>query len=66
MSNWTPRTQDEINLENRLFFIREARRRGNSKWSRDFWTTAEQTIIRRYNRNQLLRGLVDDAKLVQQ
>ena len=43
------RTQGMIELENRLFFVREARRRGNSKWSRDFWTLAEHTLIRQYN-----------------
>ena len=58
------RTQSMIELEHRLFFVREARRRGNSKWSRDFWTLAEHTLIRQYNNRQLLDGVVSDAQLV--
>lgn len=55
------KTQAEIQLDHRLFFVREARRRGNSKWSRDFWDRAEYTLIRQYNRNQSLIGLTKDA-----
>lgn len=59
------RTQSIIRLENRLFFIREARRRGNSKWARDFWTQSEQILIRRHNTREILNGVVDHAELVQ-
>jgi hypothetical protein len=55
------RTQAAIELESRLFFIREARRRGNSKWSRDFWTITEQTLIRQYNNKLLLEGVLVNA-----
>ena len=58
------RTQAIIELEHRLFFIREARRRGNSKWSRDFWTIAEHTLIRQHNRKLQLEGVLNNAKLV--
>ena len=58
------KTHDQMRLEHRLFFVREARRRGMSKWSRDFWDLAETKLIRQYIRTQNLRGVEEYAELV--
>jgi hypothetical protein len=47
-------------LQHRIFMIREARYRGRSTWSWEFWELAEHNLIRKFNHKQ---G-VDYAKLV--
>ena len=47
-------------LQHQLFLIREARFRGRSTWSRDYWSSIEHRLIKRFNNTQ---G-VDYAKLV--
>ena len=55
-----PFVQEYKVLQHRLVMIREARRRGRTRWAQDFWENAERTLIRHFNQSQ---G-VDYAKLV--
>ena len=52
--------EDYDRLQHKLFIVREARRRGLSLWSRNYWDHVERQLIKRFNVEQ---G-VDYAKLV--
>ena len=47
-------------LQHQLFMVREARFRGASRWSRDYWQLTELKLIKQFNSKQ---G-VEYAKLV--
>jgi hypothetical protein len=56
----SPFVEEYKQLQHRICMIREARYRGRSTWSWEFWERVEQNLIRQFNYKQ---G-VDYAKLV--
>jgi len=51
------KTAEQRRLEHRLFCVREARNRGRSRWSRDFWDLTEKSLVRRYNLKQGVKNV---------